>query len=54
MAFMVAANMMVIEASVCVRKYFVAASVDRGWCGFEIIGIIDSVLISRQTHAMIQ
>jgi len=24
------------------------------WCGFEIIGIIDSVLISRQTHVIIQ
>jgi len=54
MAFIVAANIMVIEANVCVRKYFVAASVDRGWCGYEIIGIIDSVLISRQTHVIIQ
>lgn len=54
MAFIVAANIMVMEAKVCVRKYFVAASVDRGWCGFEIIGIIDNVLISRHTHVITQ
>lgn len=54
MAFIVAANIMVIEAKVCVRKYFVAASVERGWLGFEIIGIIESVLISRHTQAIIQ
>lgn len=29
-AFIVAANKMVIEANVCTRKYFVAASVARG------------------------
>lgn len=30
-AFMVVANRMVMEARVCVRKYFVVASVARGW-----------------------
>lgn len=30
MAFSVAANMMTMDAKVCVKKYFVAASVDRG------------------------
>lgn len=49
-----AANSIAMEARVWVRKYFVAASVARGWCGLEIIGIIDSVLISRQVQAMIQ
>jgi len=53
-AFIVAANIMVIDANVWVRKYFVAASVDRGWLGFEIIGIMDNVLISRQAQAIIQ
>lgn len=53
-AFIVAANSIVIEARVWVRKYFVAASVARGWCGLEIMGIMDSVLISKQVQAMIQ
>lgn len=53
-AFIVAANNMVMEARVWVRKYFVAASVARGWCGLEIIGVIESVLISRQAQAMSQ
>lgn len=30
-AFIVVANRMVIEAIICVRKYFVVASVARGW-----------------------
>lgn len=53
-AFIVAASSMAIEAKVWVRKYFVAASVARGWCGLEIIGVIESVLISRQAQAISQ
>lgn len=49
-----AANSIAMEARVWVRKYFVAASVARGWWGFEIMGTIDSVLISRQVQAIIQ
>lgn len=53
-AFMVVANRIVMEARVCVRKYFVVASVARGWWGLEIIGTMDRVLISRQTQAISQ
>lgn len=53
-AFIVAASSMAVEARVWVRKYFVAASVARGWCGLEIMGVIDSVLISRQAQAISQ
>lgn len=53
-AFVVAANNMAMDARVCVRKYFVAASVARGWWGLEIMGVMDSVLISRQAQAIIQ
>lgn len=54
MASVVAANSMVVEARVCVRKYFVEASVDRGWCDFAIIGIMDRVLISKQVQIISQ
>lgn len=42
------------EAAACVRKYFVAASMARGWGVFVIRGIIASVLISRPIQAKIQ
>lgn len=53
-AFIVAENRRAVEAIVWVRKYLVAASVARGWFGLEIIGVIDSVLISRHTHVISQ
>lgn len=53
-AFMVVANRRVVEARVCDRKYFVAASVARGWCCLEMIGAMDRVLISRQAQAISQ
>lgn len=53
-AFNVVANRIMMEAKVWVRKYFVVASIDRGWWVFEIIGTIDRVLISRHAHAMSQ
>lgn len=40
----------IIDAVACVRKYFVAASVDRGLVLFMRIGIIDSMLNSSPTH----
>lgn len=42
------------EAAAWVRKYFVAASMARGWGVFVIKGIIARVLISRPTQASIQ
>lgn len=53
-AFIVAASSIAMDARVWVRKYFVAASVARGWCGFEIMGTMESVLISRQAHVITQ
>ena len=43
-----------VEAAVWVRKYFVAASVARGWCFLVIIGIIAIVLISSPIQAKSQ
>lgn len=40
----------IIEAVACVRKYFVAASVDRGSFLYMRRGIIASRLISNPTH----
>lgn len=42
------------EAAAWVRKYLVAASTDRGWWVFEIIGRMAKVLISRPAQAIIQ
>lgn len=39
------------EAPVWARKYLIAASVDRGWCIFEISGVIASILISSPDQA---
>lgn len=43
-----------VEAAAWVRKYLVAASMDRGWWDFEIKGRMASVLISRPAQAIIQ
>lgn len=40
----------IIEAVAWVRKYFVAASVDRGFVFFVIIGMIASRFISSPIH----
>lgn len=40
----------IIDAVACMRKYFVAASVDRGLDLFIRIGIIANMLISRPIH----
>lgn len=42
------------EAVACVRKYFVAASMARGWGVFVMRGIMARVLISRPTQAKSQ
>lgn len=39
-----------IEAVACVRKYFVAASVDRGFLKFVISGMMARRFISRPIH----
>lgn len=44
------ASKMIIEAVACVRKYFVAASVDRGFFLLVRRGIIAKRLISNPTH----
>lgn len=53
-ALVVLENSSIADAAACVRKYFVAASVARGWCCFEIIGIMARVFISRPIQAIIQ
>lgn len=42
------------EAAACTRKYLIAASMARGWWGFEMRGMIARVLISRPVQAIIQ
>lgn len=46
--------MIIMEAVACVMKYLMADSVDRGWFGWVIIGIMASVLISKPIHAKSQ
>ena len=49
------ARRIIIEAVACVTKYFVAASVDRGFFFLLIsMGIIASRLNSRPTHISIR
>lgn len=48
------ARRIIIEAVVCVTKYFVAASVDRGFFLLISMGIIASRLNSRPTHISIR
>lgn len=43
-----------VEAAACTRKYLVVASIARGWWDFEIMGMIDRVLISSPIQAVIQ
>lgn len=50
----VAAIIRSMEAVVCVKKYFVAASVDRGLCCFVSRGIIASIFISNPTQTINQ
>lgn len=50
-ALMAVENRIRAEAVACVRKYFVADSVARGWCILVIKGIIANVLISNPIHA---
>lgn len=52
--FMIAAIMRSIEAVACVRKYFVAASVDRGLCCLVSRGIIANIFISNPTQTINQ
>lgn len=46
----IAAIIRSIEAVACVKKYFVAASVDRGLCCLVSSGIIASIFISNPTQ----
>lgn len=43
-----------MDAVVWVRKYLVAASVERGWWVFVRIGMMASVFISKPTHTISQ
>jgi len=51
---MIAAIMRSIEAVACVRKYFVAASVDRGLCCLVNNGIMANMFISNPTQTINQ
>lgn len=51
---MVIAKRKIIEAVACVTKYFVAASIDRGFFLLVSRGIIESRLISRPIHISIR
>lgn len=48
---MIAAIMRSMEAVACVRKYFVAASVDRGLCCLVKRGIMANMFISNPIQA---
>lgn len=50
MAFITIVNISNIEAVACVRKYLVAASVDRGLAFFMRIGTMANILISNPIH----
>lgn len=52
--FSVMAIIRIIDAVACVRKYLVAASVDRGVALLIRMGIIDSIFISRPIHMVSQ
>ena len=47
-------NRISAEAVACTRKYLIAASIARGWWGFEIRGMIARVLISSPVQAITQ
>lgn len=42
------------EAVAWTRKYLIVASTARGWCDFEIRGMMARVLISNPAQAIIQ
>lgn len=50
----IAAIMRSMDAVACVRKYFVAASVDRGLCSFVSSGMMASIFISNPTQVINQ
>lgn len=51
---MIAAIIRSMEAVACVRKYFVAASVDRGLCCLVKRGIMANMFISNPTQTINQ
>lgn len=51
---MIIANIRSMEAVACVKKYLVAASVDRGLCCFISIGIIANMFISNPIQIISQ
>lgn len=53
-ALIVLENRIMADAAACVKKYFVAASIARGWGVLVIRGIIAKVLISSPIQAKIQ
>lgn len=53
-ALVTPANSIAAAAVAWVRKYFVLASIARGWCCCAIKGMMASVLISRPIHARSQ
>lgn len=53
-ALIVLENRISAEAVAWTRKYLIAASTARGWCDFEMKGIIARVLISSPAQAIIQ
>lgn len=53
-ALIVLENRMVAEAAAWIRKYFVAASVARGWCCLAMIGIMARVFNSSPIQASSQ
>lgn len=50
----ITANIRSMEAVACVKKYLVAASVDRGLCCFISIGIMASIFISNPIQIISQ
>lgn len=53
-ALIIIENIIIIDAVAWVIKYLIADSVFRGWCGYVIIGIMASVLISKPIQVAIQ
>ena len=53
-ALVVPANKIIAAAVACVRKYFVVASIARGWWCWAIRGMMARVLISRPIQASSQ
>lgn len=53
-AFVMLENRRSAEAVACTRKYLIVASVARGWCDFEMNGMMARVLSSSPAQAIIQ